>query len=95
MEESERANKSLSIRVLFGILWFIVIYIALFYSLVEFSWYYAHSVATGDEALKIDKALSRKLGSTVGLWGFVIIALIVARLSVKGVLPGTGKFKRI
>ncbi|GAB1267481.1 hypothetical protein NBRC116493_07340 [Aurantivibrio infirmus] len=56
---------------------------------------YAHSVASGAEAIELDKALGRKAGGTAGVIGFIVIAILVARFSVKGILPGTKKNKKI
>ena len=90
----QKAKRSIARRSFVGFIWFVAIFIAIVFALAELTGWYAHSVAQGDEALRLDKALSEKLGETVGLWSFFVVAIVVAKLSVKGCLPGTGEFKK-
>ncbi len=80
-------------RWLYGFLWFILFITIFFFGVIESVWFYSHYVASGEEAIKLDRELSEIMGGTIGSWVFFVIAILTARYSVKGKLPGTGEFK--
>ena len=91
MDSSKNSPRSKFSRSIIGFFWFVAIYLCLFFALVEFSWWYSHYIASGEDAILLDRVISKKLGSTIGLYGFFVIGIIVAIFSFKGRLPGTAK----
>jgi hypothetical protein len=88
---NNRIKRSVLARTVVGLGWFVLVNALFVFGLAEIVSLYANTVATGQEAINLDRALSKKLGGTVGLVFFVVSAILIARWSVSGFLPGTTK----
>ena len=93
-KEKDMSNeRSKLIRWLSGIFWFLLINTILILALAESVSFYVSMNYTGEEAVKMDRAISFELGNYLTIPQIIIAAIVVAKLSVKGILPGTKKSK--
>ncbi len=89
-----RIKRSATARTFVGLGWFILINTLLVFGLAEIVFLYANSVASGQEAIDLDRALSKKLGGTIWLVFFVVSAIFIVRWSISGFLPGSTKINK-
>ena len=86
-------ERSKFIRWLSGIFWFLLINVLFIFVLAEAVSLYVSMNYTGEEAIKMDRAISFELGNYLIIPQIIIAAIVVAKLSIKGILPGTKKLK--
>lgn len=89
----EVAKRSGFLRALIGLCWFLLVNVVFVFGFAELVSLYSHSIAHGQEAIQLDRELSKNLGGAVWVAFLVISAILVARWTVIGFLPGTAKYK--
>ncbi|GAB1266999.1 hypothetical protein NBRC116493_02520 [Aurantivibrio infirmus] len=92
-DQNKQIKRSKILRGLIGLSWFLIVNIVFVFAMAELVSVYANSVATGQEAIEIDRALSKKLGGTIGVFFILVSAILCVRWSIIGFLPGTSKYK--
>lgn len=90
---NKEKNRAVSLRTFIGVCWFFLFFVAFFLLMIKGIAIFSNYVASGQEAVDLDRALSEKAGGTIGIGGFIVIALLTAKFSISGKLPGTSKYK--
>lgn len=93
MSSEPKIKRSGLVRSLVGLSWFLSINLVFVFGMAEIVSFYANTVASGQEAIDLDRALSKKLGGTLWVVFLVISAILIARWSISGFLLGTSKPK--
>jgi hypothetical protein len=92
-DETEGVKRLGIVRISAALGWFILANIIFVFGMAELVYLYSNTVATGEEAVELDRMLSKELGGTVWVGFFIISALLTVRWTVSGFLPGTSKYK--
>jgi hypothetical protein len=90
----KRTKRSTIARTFIGLIWFIFVNVLFVFIFAEIISWYVHSSTSGQNAIDLDRALSEKFGGTIGVFFFLVSAILTIRWSISGFLPGTSKAKK-
>jgi hypothetical protein len=94
MSNKNRTKRSAIARAFIGLIWFILVNVLFIFTFAEIISWYVNSSASGQNAIDLDRALSKKFGGTIGVFFFLVSAILTIRWSISGFLPGTSNAEK-